>query len=36
MTRTKYLFRVRKGVSLVHPELLNVSEKKFRSDVFIN
>jgi len=36
MSHTKYLFRVRKGVYLVHPDLLNMSEKKFRSDELIN
>lgn len=36
MTRTKFLFRVRKGVYLVHPDLLSTSEKKFRSDELIS
>ena len=29
MTRTKILFRVRKGVYLIHPDLLSASEKSF-------
>jgi len=36
MTRTKFLFRVRKGVCRVHPYLLSASEKKLRSDGLIN